>query len=156
MPALLALRWQILAGTHHLTSPRPSRAFTDAAAAALNASSPADSLRTICSIAAAAATEWRIWVAAAADGLRRLEAAAPCLKEGGAVVMDARCLHRALPNRSAPVAAAGRGPARAALIFRYDKIESPPPGHTSVTAAAVAAAGTLLLTLVGRRRDSAP
>ncbi len=69
--------------------------------------------------------------AAAAALLRPVVAApvAPCVKEGAVVVFDARCLHRGLPNRTAPrippappqspgPARPAEGRARAVLIFR--------------------------------------
>ena len=92
--------------------------------------------------------EWRDGAAAAAAGLRQLSAAAPCLPEGAAVIFDARCLHRGLPNRSAGgTDSDGEGRARAVLVFRYDAPDTPPPGHTTATAAVAAATGAALLAL---------
>jgi hypothetical protein len=74
----------------------------------------------------------RIWACFAS-----VEVAQPPLALGSALLMDARLVHRGLPNNSAAID-------RPVVIYRYDLVSSPPPGHTVASTTAVRLLGLAL------------
>jgi hypothetical protein len=74
----------------------------------------------------------RVWACFAS-----VEVAQPPLALGSALLMDARIVHRGLPNNSEVID-------RPVVIYRYDLTSSPPPGHTVASTTAVRLLGLAL------------
>jgi hypothetical protein len=74
----------------------------------------------------------RVWACFAS-----VEVAQPPLALGSALLMDARLVHRGLPNNSEVID-------RPVVIYRYDLTSSPPPGHTVASTTAVRLLGLAL------------